>query len=78
MIIETPSRGLLEAHIIYKDHKVRVLGRELTIDFILLNFSGFNIILDMDWLESYHAVIDCYDKTLTLSPSHKGTSLEKY
>lgn len=53
LIIETPFRGLLEAYIIYKNCKVKVSGKELTIDLILLDFLGFNVILGMDWLENY-------------------------
>ena len=35
-------------------------------DLIVLIMSEFDIILGMDWLESYHVSIDCFDKTVCL------------
>lgn len=64
--------GLLEAHVVYRAYKVKVLRRELAINLILLDFFSSDIILGMDWLEAYCAIIDCYDKTIILhSPKKK-------
>lgn len=68
IIVETPSRGLLEARVVYKTYLVKVLSRELTVDLILLDFLGFDIILGMDFLETYRALIDYGDKTVILCP----------
>lgn len=40
MVIETPSRGSLEAYVVYKAYRVKVSGRELVVDFIVLDFSS--------------------------------------
>ncbi|RZS25858.1 hypothetical protein BHM03_00059141 [Ensete ventricosum] len=38
---------------------------ELLADLIFLEIQGFDIILGIDWLSSYHASIDCYKKIIT-------------
>lgn len=53
LVVKTPFRGLLKAHIVYKNYRVNVFGKELTINLILLDFSKFDVILGMDFLENY-------------------------
>jgi len=36
-------------------------------DLILLGIKGYDVILGMDWLNQYQAIIDCNQKTLTLT-----------
>lgn len=72
LVVETPFRGFLEVHVVYKDYKVKVLGKELTRDIILLYFFRFDVILSLDWLETYHAIIDCCDKIITLCSPKKN------
>ena len=43
-------------------------GRELSIDLIGLVMTDFDIILGMDWLEKYGAMIDCKKKMVTFEP----------
>lgn len=72
LVVETSSMRLLEAYVIYKNCKINVSSKELTIDLILLHFLGFDVILRTDWLKNYQAVIDCDNKTVTLhSPRRK-------
>ena len=52
---------------------------ELLANLIVLPMRAFDVILGMDWLSSYHAVIDCFMKTITIElPNHEtlvvGTS----
>lgn len=75
LIVETPSKQILKAHVVYKAFKVMVSRREFTVYLILLDLTGFEIILGIDWLEAYCAVIDCGDKTITLHPPKKGITL---
>ena len=35
-------------------------------DFFVLGFKGYDIILGMDWLEKYRAVLDCEKQFVTL------------
>ena len=39
---------------------------QFRVDLIVLVMSEFDIILGMDWLESYHVSINCFDKTVCL------------
>lgn len=48
LVVETPFRKLLEVHVVYIIRKVKVLGRELIVDLILLDFLDFDVILGMD------------------------------
>lgn len=48
LTVETPSRGLLEAHCVYKDCKIKTLGIEIFVNLMLLDFVGFNVILGMN------------------------------
>ena len=35
---------------------------EMLVDLVLLNLEDFDVILEMDWLASYHASVDCFEK----------------
>ena len=35
----------------------------LPVDLIILDMHDFDVILGMDWLEKYHATMDCFSKT---------------
>ena len=37
----------------------------LPTDLITLDMHDFDVILGMDWLEEYHATMDCFSKTIT-------------
>lgn len=71
-MVKTLFRKLLEAHVAYKNFRVNVSSRELTVDLILLDFFIFDIILGKDSLENYRSIIDCDDKIVILcSPKRK-------
>ncbi|RVW14025.1 Transposon Ty3-I Gag-Pol polyprotein [Vitis vinifera] len=40
--------------------------REMPVDLVLLDLQDFDVILGMDWLASYHASVDCFEKRVTL------------
>ena len=42
-------------------------GVDTHADLKVLDMIDFNVILGMDWLSSYHAILDCHAKTITLS-----------
>ena len=42
---------------------------EFIVDLIVLHMSEFDVILDMDWLSSYHISIDYFTKTVKLRAS---------
>ncbi|XP_028062898.1 uncharacterized protein LOC114266209 [Camellia sinensis] len=39
---------------------IEVAGRQLPFNFVMLEMSGFDVILGMDWLFTYRAIIDCH------------------
>ncbi|XP_028121472.1 uncharacterized protein LOC114318727 [Camellia sinensis] len=39
---------------------IEVAGQQLPVNFVLLEMSGFDVILGMDWLFTYRATIDCH------------------
>ncbi|XP_070021958.1 uncharacterized protein [Nicotiana sylvestris] len=52
---------------IYRSCVVTFCGVETRADLLLLDMTNFEVILGMDWLSLYHAVLDCYAKTVTLA-----------
>ncbi|XP_070020539.1 uncharacterized protein [Nicotiana sylvestris] len=52
---------------IYRSCVVTFCGFETRADLLLLDMIGFEIILGMDWLSLYHAVLDFHAKTVTLA-----------
>ena len=45
-----------------------ILDRRFLFDFIVLDMYGFDIILGMDWLSTFHASIDCYKRRVRICP----------
>ncbi|XP_070039887.1 uncharacterized protein [Nicotiana tomentosiformis] len=52
---------------IYRSCVVTFCGYETIADLLLLNMIDFEVILGMDWLSPYHAILDCYAMTVTLA-----------
>ncbi|XP_070032519.1 uncharacterized protein [Nicotiana tomentosiformis] len=44
-----------------------VPGLQTRVDLLLLTMVDFDVILGMDWLSPYHAILDCHAKTVTLA-----------
>ncbi|XP_070007376.1 uncharacterized protein [Nicotiana sylvestris] len=51
---------------IYHAYAVIIGGLETRVDLLLLSMMDFDVILGMDWLSPYHAILDCHAKTVTL------------
>ncbi|XP_070034328.1 uncharacterized protein [Nicotiana tomentosiformis] len=52
---------------IYQSCIVIFYGYETRSNLLLLNMTDFEVILSMDWLSLYHAILDCHAKTVTLA-----------
>ena len=78
-LIATPLRELeyaltvttlVDKHVIcityYPNCPVKLCEVVLPAYLIVLDMYDFDIILCMDWLEAYHATMDCFSKTLPL------------
>ncbi|XP_070029013.1 uncharacterized protein [Nicotiana sylvestris] len=42
-------------------------GLETRVDLLLLDMVDFDVILGMDWLSTYDAILDCHAKTVTVA-----------
>ncbi|XP_070045427.1 uncharacterized protein [Nicotiana tomentosiformis] len=52
---------------VYRSCINTINGFDTVVDLLLLNMVDFEVILGMDWLSPYHAILDCHDKTVTLA-----------
>ena len=66
MFVSILVRKSLLATKALKDDSIMIGDRELPIEIILLNLKDFGIIVRMDWLATYHALVDCFNKKVTL------------
>ncbi|XP_049390047.1 uncharacterized protein LOC125854509 [Solanum stenotomum] len=65
--VSTPVGESLVVDQILRSCLVTIQGCDTRVDLILLVMVDFDVILGMDWLSPYHAVLDCYAKTVTLA-----------
>ena len=63
--VSTPSGDLLTGTLVYKSCPIDVSSHKLFVDLIVLDIRDFEVILGMDWLASYHANVDCFEKRVT-------------
>ncbi|XP_070019871.1 uncharacterized protein [Nicotiana sylvestris] len=52
---------------VYRSYVIVIRGLETRVDLLLLDMVDFDVILGMDWLSRYHAILDCDAKTVTLA-----------
>ncbi|XP_058202907.1 uncharacterized protein LOC131317367 [Rhododendron vialii] len=69
LLIETSIRGRTVLSRVCKSCEIEIADRRLVFDFIVLDMTGFDVILGMDWFTTYRANIDCHKQ------SHGGLSL---
>lgn len=67
-VVSTPLGGISELHSVCREGSVVIEDRLLPCELVVLNMSMLDIILGMDWLPVYSAVINCYRHRITLSP----------
>ena len=52
---------------VHRSCVVNFVGCETWVDLIILVMVDFDVILCIDWLAPYHAILDCYAKIGTLA-----------
>ncbi|RVW18432.1 Transposon Ty3-G Gag-Pol polyprotein [Vitis vinifera] len=67
LIVATPVRDSVVASRMLRNCIVMIGYREMPVDLVLLDLQNFDVILGMDWLASYHASVDCFEKRVTFS-----------
>ena len=65
--VSTPVGKPLVVDRVYRSCLVSLAGYDTWVDLIILGMVDFDVILGMDWLSHYHAVLDCNAKTVTLA-----------
>ncbi|RVW80541.1 Retrovirus-related Pol polyprotein from transposon 17.6 [Vitis vinifera] len=67
LIVATPVGDSVVANRMLRNCIVMIGYRKMPVDLILLDLQDFDVILGMDWLASYHASVDCFEKRVTFS-----------
>ncbi|RVW60053.1 Retrovirus-related Pol polyprotein from transposon 17.6 [Vitis vinifera] len=67
LIVATPVGDSVVASRMLRNCIVMIGYREMPVDLVLLDLQDFDVILGMDWLASYHAFVDCFEKRVTFS-----------
>ena len=65
--VSTPVGKPLVVDRVYRSCLISLGGYETWVDLIILGMVDFDVILGMDWISPYHAVLDCNAKTVTLA-----------
>ncbi|XP_024022415.1 uncharacterized protein LOC112091910 [Morus notabilis] len=71
MMLNSPL-GCMEVASICRSCEIMIGGKRLRADLIILPMSLFDVVLKMDWLARYGAIVDCYRRRVTLM-THSGT-----
>ena len=78
-IVSLPSRENLTSWFGFKVVPVKIAGRKLPVDWMVLEMVDYDVILGMDWLSKYSATIICRRKNVVFQPfegeifEYKGT-----
>ncbi|RVW68714.1 Retrovirus-related Pol polyprotein from transposon 17.6 [Vitis vinifera] len=67
LIVATPVGDSVVASRMLRNCIVMIGYREMPDDLVLLDLQDFDVILGMDWLASYHASVDYFEKRVTFS-----------
>ncbi|GKC26580.1 putative reverse transcriptase domain-containing protein [Tanacetum coccineum] len=64
--VELANGRILETNVILRGYTLGLLGHLFDIDLMPVELGSFNVIIGMDWLEKYHALIVCDDKVVRI------------
>ena len=77
LLVSLPSGDTMLCDRVYHSCEILVNNVPLYMNLILLEMHGLDVILGMDWLSSYHALIDCELKRVMFhSFAHSGLVFE--
>ncbi|XP_035542104.1 uncharacterized protein LOC118344812 [Juglans regia] len=72
LVVATPTRNSVVCSEMLPGCPLSIEGRLMPADLIVFHMVGFDVILGMDWLASYHASIDCAKKEVVFRPPNEG------
>ncbi|XP_058087505.1 uncharacterized protein LOC131234589 [Magnolia sinica] len=67
LVVASPMGKFVETDKVCRACPITLANREVAIDLIVMSVRHFDVILGMDWLTLVHAVMDCRDKSVTIS-----------
>nr|GEV13540.1 putative reverse transcriptase domain-containing protein [Tanacetum cinerariifolium] len=70
-VVELDDRTVAEIDVILRGCTLGLLGHPFTIDLMPVELGSFDIIVGMDWLEKYHALIICDEKVVRIPYENK-------
>ena len=65
--VSTPVGDSVVVDQVYRLCTVTLMGYDTHTDLKVLDMVDFDVILGMDWLSSYHAILNCHANTITLA-----------
>ncbi|GJY55204.1 putative reverse transcriptase domain-containing protein [Tanacetum coccineum] len=65
-VLELVDGRILETNVVFRGCTLGLLGHPFNIDLMLIKLGSFNVIIGMDWLAKYHAVIICNEKVVRI------------
>ena len=69
--VSSPLGTRVRVDMICRGCELEISGILLTVDLRVMDMSGFDVILKMDWLMAYHVVINCDHRRVT-TYTHDG------
>ena len=66
IVVSNPIGGSAHLSMICRDLRVSILGVGLECNAFVLGFTGYGLILGMDWLSSNGAILDCEKRVIGL------------
>ncbi|GJW04181.1 putative reverse transcriptase domain-containing protein, partial [Tanacetum coccineum] len=64
--VELADGKIIRINTIIRGCKLNFLNHPFNINLMLVELGSFDVIIGMDWLEKYHAVIDCAEKIVRI------------
>ncbi|KAJ4820047.1 polyprotein [Rhynchospora pubera] len=69
MIVQTPLGKNVLVDRICRNCRIQIAGRTLPANLVVLDMQDFDILLGLDWLTTYHAVVDCKNHSVRFGKS---------
>ena len=62
ILVFIPNGNNMVINMVCPSCTFNISGHDLVSNLLVLEMKEFDIILEMDWLASYHAIVDCFQK----------------
>ncbi|GJY25180.1 putative reverse transcriptase domain-containing protein [Tanacetum coccineum] len=75
-VIELADKRIVEMNTLLRGCTLGLLGHPFDIDLMLVELGSFDVIISMDWLSRYHAVIICDEKVVCIPYGNKVLEIQ--